>query len=96
MQCLYKCNVVELFTGFKTNYDPLYFITYFPYWKMFQIQFVDLNDMTALWDMVLCSLVEVNRRFINLMMEAVRTSETLVHFYDTTQRHIPEGCHLHT
>jgi hypothetical protein len=30
------------------------------------------------------------------MMEAVRTSETAVYFCDTTRRHIPEGCHLHT
>jgi len=28
------------------------------------------------------------------MLEAVRTSETSVHFYKTIQRHIPEGCHL--
>jgi hypothetical protein len=31
-----------------------------------------------------------------LMMEAVRTSETSVNFYETTRRNIPEGCHLHT
>jgi hypothetical protein len=31
-----------------------------------------------------------------MMMEAVRTSETSVHFYDTAMRYIPEGCHLHT
>jgi hypothetical protein len=28
-------------------------------------------------------------------MEAVRTSETSVHFNETTRRYIPEGCHLH-
>jgi hypothetical protein len=53
--------------------------------------------MTAFWDTVLCSL-EVDRRFTDvinrLMMEAVRTSETLVYFNDTTQSYIPEGSHL--
>jgi hypothetical protein len=31
-------------------------------------------------------------RAIALMMEAVRTSETSVNFYETTRRGIPEGC----
>jgi hypothetical protein len=29
------------------------------------------------------------------MMEAARTSETLVNFYQTTQRYNPEDSHLH-
>jgi hypothetical protein len=33
---------------------------------------------------------------IALMMEAVRTSETSVYLYETTQVNIPGGCHLHT
>jgi hypothetical protein len=33
---------------------------------------------------------------ITLMMEAVSTSETLVNFYQTTERNIPEDSHLHT
>jgi hypothetical protein len=32
--------------------------------------------------------------FIALMMEAVRTSETLVYSSETTRRYIPEGSHL--
>jgi hypothetical protein len=28
------------------------------------------------------------------MMEAGRTSETPVNFFEITQRNIPEGCHL--
>jgi hypothetical protein len=28
-------------------------------------------------------------------MEAVRTSETSVNFYDATRRDVSEGCHLH-
>jgi hypothetical protein len=31
-----------------------------------------------------------------MTMEAVYTSETSVHFNETTRRYIPEGCHLHT
>jgi hypothetical protein len=34
-------------------------------------------------------------RAIALMMEAARTSETLVNFYQTTQRYNPEDSHLH-
>jgi hypothetical protein len=34
-------------------------------------------------------------RLIALMMEAVRTSETLVNFYETTRRNIPEDSHHH-
>jgi hypothetical protein len=30
------------------------------------------------------------------MMEAVSISETSANFYQTSQRNIPEGCHLHT
>jgi hypothetical protein len=33
---------------------------------------------------------------IALMMEAARTSETLVNFYQTTQCNNPEDSHLHT
>jgi hypothetical protein len=32
--------------------------------------------------------------FITLMMEAARTSETLVNFYQTTRRYNPEDSHL--
>jgi hypothetical protein len=33
---------------------------------------------------------------IALMMEAARTSETLVNFYQTTRRYKPENSHLHS
>jgi membrane-bound lytic murein transglycosylase MltF len=36
------------------------------------------------------------RAMIALMMEAVRSSETSVNFYQTTRRNIPEDSHLHT
>jgi hypothetical protein len=31
---------------------------------------------------------------IALMMETEHTSEMSIYFYETTQRHIPEDCHL--
>jgi hypothetical protein len=63
--------------------------------------------MTGLWDVVPCSLIEVDRRFrgaisimramnilIALMMKAVYTSETSVYLYETTRRYTSEGCLL--
>jgi hypothetical protein len=46
--------------------------------------------MTAFWDVVSYSLVAVDRRFIALMMDAVRTSETSVYYNETTRRYIPQ------
>jgi hypothetical protein len=53
------------------------------------------------WDVALCSLVKVYRRFrdaycsiIWAMTEAVRTSETSVYFNETVRRYIPEGCNF--
>jgi hypothetical protein len=44
------------------------------------------------------SVVEAYQRFrgIALMMEAARTSEKLVNFYQTTRRYNPEDSHLRT
>jgi hypothetical protein len=61
--------------------------------------------LTACWEIVTCSLVEVDRRFrgatvsiitamIALMMEAVRTSKTSVNFYKTTRHNTLEDSHL--
>jgi hypothetical protein len=36
----------------------------------------------------------MNRSFIALMMEAVRTSETSVYSNKTTSRYIPDGCNF--
>jgi hypothetical protein len=46
------------------------------------------------WDVAPCSHVETDQRIIALMMEAVRTSETLDNFNVTTWRYIPEGSKL--
>jgi hypothetical protein len=67
------------------------------------------TKMVVFWVVATCSLVEVYQRFrgpcclhnqgaiiraIALMMEAARTSETLVNFYQTTRRYNPEDSHL--
>jgi hypothetical protein len=39
--------------------------------------------MTVIWDAI-----------IALMMEAVSTSGTLINFYETTRRNIPDNSHL--
>jgi hypothetical protein len=44
--------------------------------------------MAVFWVVAPCSLVQ--------MIEAVRTSETLVNFYQTTRRYNPEDSHLRT
>jgi hypothetical protein len=55
--------------------------------------------MTVFWNFVPFSLVEIYRRFtgacylIDLIMEAVSTSETSVNIYQTTRRNIPEDSH---
>jgi hypothetical protein len=58
--------------------------------------------MAAFWDIVLCSLIEVDQLFrsaasvirvhIALMMEAGSISETLLNFYETTWHTVPEDC----
>jgi hypothetical protein len=48
------------------------------------------TKMAVFWVVAPCSLAN-----IALMMEAARTSETLVNFYHTTRRYNPEDSHLH-
>jgi hypothetical protein len=53
--------------------------------------------MAVFWVVEPCSLVEVYQDLlIALMIEAARTSETLVNFYQTTQCYKPEDSHLRT
>jgi hypothetical protein len=52
--------------------------------------------MAVFWVVAPCSLVEVYRRFIALMVEAASTSDTSVNVYQTTRRNIPEDSYLHT
>jgi hypothetical protein len=57
------------------------------------LKYGDKRKMAVFWIVALCSLVEVYQ-CIALMMEAARTSETLVNFYQTTQCYNPEDSHL--
>jgi hypothetical protein len=50
-------------------------------------------NVRAFWDIAPCSH-GVDRCLRGLMMEAVRTSETLI-YSETTWRYIPDGSHLH-
>jgi hypothetical protein len=55
--------------------------------------------IAVFWVVAPCSLVEVNQltmSVIALMMEAARTSETLVNFYQTTRCYNPEDSNLRT
>jgi hypothetical protein len=51
------------------------------------------TKMAVFWVVAPFSLVEVYQ-LIALMMEAARTSETSVNFYQTTRRYNPEDSHL--
>jgi hypothetical protein len=60
------------------------------------------SKMPVSWDDVPCNLVEIDdvswvlsASVIALMTEAVRTSEKLLNFYQTTWYNIPGECHLH-
>jgi hypothetical protein len=48
--------------------------------------------ITVFWDVAPCSVVEGQIA----LLEVASTSETLVNFYQTTRRNIPEYIHLHT
>jgi hypothetical protein len=62
------------------------------------------TKMAVFWVVALCSLLEVYQHFrgpyclhhqgIALMMEAARTSETLINFYQTAQCYNPEESNL--
>jgi hypothetical protein len=58
--------------------------------------------MAVFWAVAPCSLVESTNvsevlaaSIFALMMEAARTSETLVNFYQPARRYNPEYSHLH-
>jgi hypothetical protein len=67
------------------------------YFVRFQVLTAASMKPGGFWDIAHCSLVGLDRRFrviISLMMEAVRTSETLVYSNETTRRYILEGSYL--
>jgi hypothetical protein len=51
--------------------------------------------MAVFWDVAPCSQVNIDGRFIAVMMEAVNITEASVNLYETTWRNIPEDSHLH-
>jgi hypothetical protein len=61
-------------------------------WLRFQVLTVASMKMTAFWDIMPCSLIEVS--MIRVMMDAVHTSETSDYINATTMRYIPDSCHL--
>jgi hypothetical protein len=58
----------------------------------FEILMAVGTKKAVFWVVALCSLVEL----IALMMEAARSSETLVNFYQTARCYNPEDSHLQT
>jgi hypothetical protein len=66
-----------------------------------------MSMKTAFWYIEQYSLVNADQHFkcayclhhqgdeAGLVMEVVRTSETLVYFNETTYHYIPESCHFH-
>jgi hypothetical protein len=56
------------------------------FWLGFEVLTAVNTKMAVFWVVAPCSLV--------LMMEAARTSETLVNFYQTTRSYNPEDSHL--
>jgi hypothetical protein len=60
----------------------------------FQVLTAASMKRAVFWVVAPCSLVEVQGHA--LMLEAARTSESSVDFYQTTRRYNPEDSHLHT
>jgi hypothetical protein len=48
------------------------------------------------WDVAPCDHIESDWQFIILMMEAVHTSEMLIHFNMTTRHYIPDNSKLNS
>jgi hypothetical protein len=87
------------------NFTFIVFIPFFPDTRLAQPVSTQLSlytvKMAVFWVVASCILVEVYQRFrgtccLHLMMEAERTSETLVNFYQTIRRYNPEDSHIHT
>jgi hypothetical protein len=61
------------------------------YSRAVTLKFTDVSEVRT------ASIIrEMNDEFINLMLEAVSTSETSVNVNVTTRRYIPEDSKLHT
>jgi hypothetical protein len=53
---------------------------------------------TLCWDVTPCSLVKIDRRFINInaLMETISVTKTSVSIYMATRRNFTEDSHLYT
>jgi hypothetical protein len=60
----------------------------------FQVLTAAYMKFRLFWDVAPCSLVEVDRCFLALLMDAVRASETSMRFNVTTRRYIPQDSKL--
>jgi hypothetical protein len=67
------------------------------------MEIIKIMKFRVFWEVAPCSHIEVNpvsevstASNIRAMMEAARTSETLVHFNMTTRRYFPEYSKRHT
>jgi hypothetical protein len=54
------------------------------------------TKMAVLWVVAPCSPCCLHHQGDSVMVEAARTSETLVNFYQTTRRYNPDDSHLNT
>jgi hypothetical protein len=67
-----------------------------------QVLTADSMKMTAFWDLASCSLVKLDRRFINAyhLHHQGENGDThlwkVFYLHDTTRRYITESCHLDT
>jgi hypothetical protein len=55
--------------------------------------------MAGFWDVVPCSLVDINQHFIGaycLHHDVISSSETSVNTYQTTWHNTPQDSHIHT
>jgi hypothetical protein len=74
-----------LYSGIPLRELENIFVTFQAFKKASMYEYI-----TPSWDIAQCSLVEVGRLFIVLMMEAVHMSETSVYLNETRQHYSPE------
>jgi uncharacterized paraquat-inducible protein A len=66
------------------------------FWKAVLCGLIEVTDISGLACCYSTVRFHALDLLVTLMMEAVNTSEISANFYETSQRNIPEDCHLHT